>query len=72
MSASLHGMVEETHTTCKYTRILVELDNVNLSHMTCKSSSGNTSRDIPQENGAIASRRRELGIVVGPCKVRLW
>ena len=60
----------EKPTTGNYAGILVKFNNVNFAHMTSKSSSSYPSRNIPQENGAIASGRCELGIVVGPGKVR--
>lgn len=62
------SQAEEAHTTSNHARILIELDDMNFAHMTCKSSSSNTSRNIPQENGAIASGRCKLGIIVGPGK----
>jgi hypothetical protein len=51
-------------TTCENRRVLIKFNNMNLPHMTCKSSRGHTSRDIPQEDGAIAATRSKFAVIM--------
>ena len=56
-------------TTCDYGRVFVELDRVDLPHMTRYPSYSRTRHHIPQEHGSISSRLRELTIIMRPKQV---
>lgn len=53
-------------TTRKHARVVVELDRVDLPHMTRYPSNRLAGRHVPQEDGAIPSTRRKSVVVVRP------